>query len=378
MTVLKKWIASLCVTIGFLLMLTPLAMMLTGTVIGEDSFNENRELSQWPVTGDLTKRIRGIEDYLNDHLGLREQMINAVLHMDLLLGESGSDMAIIGRDGWLYYDEGESILDIARKLKVDEADLEMVAEAQRQIFEMVTEAGSHYYILMAPDKHTIYPQHLPLKCVVGRGSTQLDQIYDHLRTNTSVPYIDLRPGLIIASEKEPVYYKTDTHWNTYGAYAAYQLLMDEIENKHPGLHRLTDEDIERLPESRFAGDISGMAGARDVYFDLVSDVKIKNPASQRSEELDRDGMIAYVNPSLPSTPSMLLLHDSFGPALIPYLRESVSLLYTCDQDYFTSEMITGDVPDIVIIERVERNALWLGNGVEETEEWYEEEYWEDE
>jgi hypothetical protein len=66
---------------------------------------------------------------------------------------------------------------------------------------------------------------------------------------------------------------------------------------------------------------------------------------------------------------VLLLHDSFGPELIPFLKESVHRLTVGSNENFSLSAI-GDPAqyDIILAEYVERNALWLTGGLTEESE----------
>ena len=342
----------------------------------EESLEENRSMTEWSFSGDLKKRIETLENYLDDHLAFRETAISAVLRANLALGESPDNMVLAGFDEWLYYVEGEE--DFRRGSGLEEETVRELYDAQQEAADTFAAAGIDYRILVAPDKHTVYPQYLPLSNRMGSGVSALDQMMAAPGPDYTVRFVDVRPALIAAAEKgEQQYYKTDTHWNPNGAYTAYQVLMDALMPEHPTLRRLTESDIRRT-ETATSGDLAGMIGQSGIRTDRLKVVRVANPASREDPERSDTFLTAYVNESIPDAPRMLLIHDSFGPALVPFLRESVSELYLMSNESPTFDAI-GDLSrfDIVVMEVVERNRSWLWGGIistdgEEPEEYYEE------
>ena len=150
------WGATLVVF--FLIILFPLwgHLLPQGGGAGPD---EKRDLTPWPTEGSLNKRIRLISNFIDDRLAFRKEIIAAVLRADLALGESPHNQVMIGSDGWLYYDEsGYSRSDIRRVDRLDRETLDSIAEAQDRTAKMFADAQADYPILVAPDKHTIYPE----------------------------------------------------------------------------------------------------------------------------------------------------------------------------------------------------------------------------
>ena len=338
---------------------------------GETSLNEKRDLTPWPAAGSLNTRIKLISNFIDDRLAFREPIIAGVLRMDLALGESPHNQVMIGQDGWLYYDEGGySKSDILRIDRLDQETLGQIAEAQQATEDIFTAAQTDYRILVAPDKHTIYPDYLPLNCRQGEGPSALDEIYQTLGEKTTVKWVDVRPALQAKAGETDLYYRTDTHWNSSGAWVAYQALMDALLPEHPEMRKLTEEDVTRS-EATFSGDLAIMIGMENEWIGVFTQVSVKKSAAREDPE---SGLTTWFNDELPEGPHMLLLYDSFGPELIPFLRESVGALTLVSNEQFYRSVI-GDPEqyDIVIMEVVERNATWLGSGLEAGSEEDEEE-----
>jgi len=53
--------------------------------------------------------------------------------------------------------------------------------------------------------------------------------------HSTVEVLDLRPVLRKAGEREPVFYKIDTHWNLMGGFIAYEAVLSKLSGQIPGL-----------------------------------------------------------------------------------------------------------------------------------------------
>ena len=345
-----------------------------------DSLDENRNLTEWDQTGSLRDRIENAEAYLNDHLAFRESAISLALRADLDLGESPVSMVLSGFDGWLFYLEGEE--DFRRGSGLDSDTVRELYNVQQKNTDVFRAAGADYRILVAPDKHSVYPGYLPISKRLGSGPWELDQMMASPGPEYSVRFLDVRSPLLDAAQaKDLQYYKTDSHWNAAGAWTAYQAMMDQLSGEHPSLHRLTEADVVRSTVTT-SGDLAAMIGQRNLRVDFCENIAVREFRSREAPDMGGSVMDVFVNDSLPDAPKMLLIKDSFGPALIPFLRESVSELYVMSNEA-PSFAVMGDLSrfDIVVMEVVERNRYWLWSGFdaggEYDEEGYEEDYGEE-
>ena len=102
------------------------------------------------------------------------------------------------------------------------------------------ERGIGYVFVLAPTKAQVYPENLPNRILNVKNrlnrSTRYDQLISYLQENCAVPIVDLRSALRAAKKGPPdlpLYYRTDFHWNYYGAFIAYQAIIDSMMNAYP-------------------------------------------------------------------------------------------------------------------------------------------------
>ena len=226
---------------GLLLLLPEIAQLLG---FGAGS-GENRTLAPFPNLNQM-KEIKDLprqaDAYVNDRFGLRSQLVHFNSMLRYHLGVSSSKDVVIGKDGWLFY-AAEKILEqhVGADLFKPE-ELENWVRRMEANRDWLANRGIAFFILVAPDKNTIYPDKLPDYPRPPGATTRFDQLAERMRAST-LEFIDPRAALIEAREKGlKVYFEGDTHWTQRGAFIAYSLLMKRIHHRFPEAKQKTVED----------------------------------------------------------------------------------------------------------------------------------------
>lgn len=356
---MKKTGTVLFLALAMLMILFPTLGHLLPQPGSSEDLNENRALAKWPEKAkDIKAFVQGVESWFNDHLAFRDQLIETNLRMDLALGESPTSTVILGTNGWLFFNEFDEDKDLRGEIVLDEADREALVTAQSAMQAYLKDRGASYYVVIAPNKQTIYPEYLPLSSQPGNKPTRMDQVLRILGEDTSVPCVDVRPALLAAKGGPDLYYRYDSHWNESGSYHAFLALAERLKKDYPNLYIPSPEEITTEPGT-FQGDLASMIGMGGKYVDHTLWYQFPNSHVYESDELSNEMLNAYVNPDHPEAPKILFLHDSFGPALTTFLVQSCSELYETILDVYPVESLLECEPDIVIFERVERNCLAL-------------------
>ena len=205
---------------------------------------ENRYLAPFPkVSGqrDLKLLPRMMEDYVNDRFGLRSQMVHVNSLMRYKLGVSSTRDIVIGRDQWLFYTADKIMEQHTGADIFTPTELEHWVRAMEADRDWLAARNVAFYILMAPEKNTIYPEKLP---DYPRGPvTRIDQLAERLR-HSNLKFIDTREQLFRAKAAgETIYFAGDTHWTERGAFVAYRMLIDEVRKSFPSVAPLTASDF---------------------------------------------------------------------------------------------------------------------------------------
>jgi hypothetical protein len=299
------------------------------------------------------------ERFLVDRFGFRHELIGLNNRVTLFgLGVSPVDDLVLGKHGWVFYDENDSIAAGRGLRPLTGAELEAwrcVLEARR---DWLAARGVAYVFVVAPDKHTIYADYLPdhLAPVVPR--TRLDQLLAHMAAHSSVTVLDLRPALAAARRAHPVvYYPHGTHWNDLGAWAAYRAVMEHVHRLLPDVAPAWREDPPLVPAAR-----AKESWDRRLHIDgrLTSPewtIRDPEPAWRLVHETTTPPRQRVTEIPGSPTPRVVLFHDSFAVQWRRWMSHHVGHVAYRWQDELERAFVAHERPALVVQELVERH-LW--------------------
>ncbi len=369
-------VSDMVLALGFVTALALPGVLLLLQVPEEEAGGENRILAQMPVCepGRIFTFSSDFERFFGDRFGLRRVLIrlNNRFEMHILRISPLGEKVMVGKNRWLFYSYREVLSDIACTRPLSADDLEQLRLSLEAVRDSLLKKGARFYVLIAPNKHSIYPEHLPPRARRVGDFSRLDQLESHLRRHSDLVLIDVRETFMEAKQQgqTPLYHRTDTHWNDYGAFLAQDRLMAAIRYDFPQIDPLHLENFtfERVREP--GGDLAEVLALADELDEEVVHLVPKQASLSREAPLeDRPGYTRH--PQFPplvcehdaeGLPRALILRDSFGNALIPYLSEYFSRSVFVWSPFLTPEIIAGEKPDLVILELVERNLEELLDG----------------
>lgn len=306
--------------------------------------------------------------YYKENFGWRNVLFHQYSHFKFsVLGISPlPDKVVIGKNGWFFPGNSvDRILDQHRGLTTISTDtLASITRRLSQFQHQFEAMGIKFYVLIAPDSYSIYPENLPDHLSIIPHVSNFDYLKTYVSQHSTVRIIDVRPAFIAAKAGHRLYFKTDTHWNDYGALVASQTLVNSIRQDFPKLPVASSSDFTARTAKGNEGDLVMMLSLNDDVIDSNS-YQIK-PTRFITHNTQTVNDIHHTIPShrFVSTskqlPKLLLIGDSFSVALnysLPnYFRESYLVRdHTCDM-----ALVKREQPDIVVFEIVERNLGKLG------------------
>lgn len=234
--------------------------------IEENAKFERRTFHKRPKLAFTLDSINGFpeqfERYFRDHFGLRRAFVQ--LHDQLLyrgFGMSPRRLYLPGRDGWFFRGYGnmrvqkdvdtsfDAVSDFMGQIPFTAKELKEWKRVLENRKKKVEAHGGKYIFAIAPTKADIYPEYLPESIRTRKGKTRAEQLNAYLKRYTNVHVVDLFKALRQAKTVQPapyLYYKTDFHWNYYGAYWAYHALIKQAARLFPdlGVQSTTLEDFD--------------------------------------------------------------------------------------------------------------------------------------
>lgn len=335
------------------------------------SANENRSLATLPslsLTKDgINKFPKLVEEYYSDRFGLRDWFVKCYNLVKYNLGDSPSDDVTLGKDGWLFlgsikngYSNYSDPIGDARNINLfSDDELKKFAKYMTSINAWLSDRGIIFVFVIAPDKHTIYFEKLPVYISKVNKYSATDQVIDYLHRHTNVPVVDLRAKLIESKNKYQLYYKTDTHWNHSGANIAQYEIMREIKRFFP--KSIKPQLFELKNGYSEDGDLArliGVSGFKE-YNPLPIFKNTCQPSKYPKNATYRE---PYSYSCKGQQINVLVYRDSFFEALIPYFaRKFRHSTYVWEKPTLSSlkKYVDSEHPDIVIEEWAERDFPYV-------------------
>jgi hypothetical protein len=276
----------------------------------------------------------------------------------LAIGDRVFPNVLVGEDGWLIFTAEGSMDDYQNSFDYSDEKIADITKKLAELQSRLAARNATLLVLIVPNKTTVYPDKMPVEIEKFSTDSRLDRLTNHLEKNLPGVLLDLRPILSEGRAVREVYYKTDTHWNDYGIFLAYQAILGELATSRP---RLTPYPLElfAFDDSDLAlwdlAENTGSVTLREPH--LKIEPRFQNPAGYRELQAgQRRVFMAWTgNPSLPR---LLMYHDSFGPRLFGLLgmhfEQAVSVPHYSGRPVWSINWIDQYSPDVVIIEFAER------------------------
>jgi hypothetical protein len=303
----------------------------------EFSENENRYLAAFPkytfesmVNG---KFMNKVEDYVNDQFLVRDFWVSAQSGLEYLIGKRENNGVYIGSG----------------------ALIGKIGEPNRDFISMNIEGVEHFALktdmpvslIIVPSAAEIQSRKLPAFAKEWDQKAEIDRIYASVKSAKCISVYDI----LSAHADEYIFYRTDHHWTTYGAYLAY--------TAYCSANGISPADYcAETVSSSFDGTLYSKSGVRFIKSDTLEaflngfathcDVFNGKETVSRSgvyfpEYLDKKDKYAYfLGQNQPvvtiygeneNGPRLLMFKDSYAHCMAPMLLENYSLVTLVDLRY---------------------------------------------
>lgn len=332
------------------------------------SSKENRYLQGLPkikkediISGKFGQKF---EKYSTDQFILRNGWISLKTISDLAMLKKDNTRVYFGKEDYLFdLDEKIDNLQFDKNITSINTFLDKIGNNNEDI---------NIYALLVPTKSQVLEDKLPTYAPKVDEKEIINQLSNSLRDNINII------GLMdVFDEKndEYIYYKTDHHWTSKGAFYAYKYFMES-----KGETSLLEDDfkIEEISNDflgtsyRKANYYRGRPDRMDIYTpkkDIDYDITIngidKSHKLYEESHLDKTDKYSYylggdkpimeINTSVKNDKTILIVKDSFANSFIPFLTNHYEKLIVIDPRYFN-----GSIGDLVEVEEVEE-VLFLFN-----------------
>ena len=341
----------LFIVLILLICMIPSVGMFSG---GEAEAGGNEVLTPPPSLRDRdgrwnTSYLTDLTNYWEDHYFFRQQFVTAWSALNQkLLGTSIADSVVLGRNGWLYFSD---TLDNYTGFKtLSQREIFSAAHNLALIAEYCQNQGARFLFVPAPNKNSVYPQNMPDLPVFSQRAGNMDALHEALEEE-GVPSLRLCDAIEAADEV--LYFAQDSHWNSKGAALAADCINDAL--LRPAGRRYYEGDF--TPVADHCGDLYAMLYPAGKW--LETDYKYAGELCFSYDTPIRSAKDMTITTTGQGTGSLLMLRDSFGEKLYPYLADSFSSALFSRSTAYRLNLIEERQADYVVIELVERNIDYL-------------------
>lgn len=308
-------------------------------VMPKESFSENekRELSKLPdfsVSSVLNGKFESaFETYLNDHFPFREHFVEADAKYMLAIGRNGSNGIYKGEDGYLF-------------AKPAANDVDAITENIDALKNFAKNTKIMSTMILMPSSGYIMSDTLPKNHEEYFDGEIMDNI--HKSVESDIRWVDIISKFTAAKDSGQIYFKTDHHYTTYGAYLAYEAFCEEH-----GLTPFKDYTIETY--DGFYGTSYSKAAIWNMNSESFEVWRYPSNATveidgqvynslwfeEHLEKLDKYPVFLngnqpferITNPDVEGG-NILILKDSYAHALIPFLAQHYNRIDVVDLRYY--------------------------------------------
>lgn len=302
---------------------------------------EKRELQTRPEIS-ITKVLDGrfqkkYESYLRDQLPGRDHWVSFQTDMELFMGKNEIHNVYIGKNHYLleHYTEKEF-------------DPQQISKNLQALEKFVgkTKQNADVHVMMVPTKSWVLREKLPAFAPHYKEQKFYDALQQKLEKEDVL--ISVEP-VLDAHKEEEIYYRTDHHWTTLGAWYAYEQYTKAVGGD---LQRAQGKKKFRCISKDFYGttyakinyarqadkiEIYEPADKLRVVYNMgekktktLYDFSFLKTADQYSVFTGGNQAVLEITGGIKNGKTLLLIKDSFANSILPFLAEDYEKLVVVD------------------------------------------------
>ncbi len=302
---------------------------------------EKRELQTRPEIS-ITKVLDGrfqkkYESYLRDQFPGRDHWVSFQTDMELFMGKNEIHNVYIGKNHYLLEHYTEKEFDPQQISKNLQALEKFVGKSKQ---------NADVHVMMVPTKSWILREKLPAFAPHYKEQKFYDALQQKLEKEDVL--ISVEP-VLDAHKEEEIYYRTDHHWTTLGAWYAYEQYTKAVGGD---LQRAQGKKKFRCISKDFYGttyakinyarqadkiEIYEPADKLRVVYNMgekktktLYDVSFLKTADQYSVFTGGNQAVLEITGGIKNGKTLLLIKDSFANSILPFLAEDYEKLVVVD------------------------------------------------
>ena len=311
------------------------------------SEEENRMLATIPrfsfesfVNGDY---LNGVNDYINDHFAFRNfyLKLNSWWEIDVM-GKKENNGVYIGKDGYLF-----------EKFEYKDNEKENAntnAEIISDFANKMKEQNVPTYFVLTPNSIYINNDKLPNNVEVPNQEEIIKQIYGETENTNNINVIE---SLKKENKDKQLYFKTDHHINSDGAYVIYReyckaanIAIKEIDsfnrvtvsNDFLGTFDSKTQLLNQQPDELFVYKNENNTNVKEAIYDKQTTNSIFNEEYLKGKDkysyfLNGNNSRAIIKTNVNNDKKLLVIKDSYAHIMSQFLCQDYSEVHFLDPRY---------------------------------------------
>lgn len=308
------------------------------------SENENRVLTGFPSASwdniESGKFMKDFEGFFADHFILRDEWIAAKTKTELLMGKKEVNGVFVLKDRLIQ--------------KVEDYDRTLVAKNVNAINQFAKRVGIPCAMMLVPTACEIQKDQLDSNAPVLNQKMLIESVYSRMDGQLST--IDAYSPLY-SSKDEYIYYKTDHHWTSLGAYLGYSAASKALGYQSVPLNSFDIQhashdfygtlyskviydqtgpdtvDYYSYPKGTSVSKVVVDNGREKKEYDSMYFREYLDQKDKYSSFLGSNQPFVTVRSNAPGGKKLLVIKDSYAHSLVPFLTQHYSEITMVDMRY---------------------------------------------
>lgn len=320
------------------------------------------------LNGDFTQEF---EDYTADQILGKDLFVKTNVLLNRVVGISEINQVFIGKDGYLiqdYQQPGDQLtknLEYIRQFAQENPDVEMT-------------------MLLVPNASEVYPEKLPTLAQTASQQEVTEQIRSTLKDSMTV--VDAF-DVLYNHKDEYIYYKSDHHWTTLGAYYAYEELCRELQLESVKYDAYRQTILEPFYGSLYSKApvfcqeadrvtlLTNPSGTYEVNYiaenreaDSMYDMEYAQRKDKYAVFFGGNYPLVQIKSHATNGEKVLIIKDSYANSIVPLMADQYQEVHMMDLRYYHEDVNkyiqNNGIDRVIFIHNVDfistdNNFLWL-------------------
>lgn len=307
------------------------------------SENENRYLAKLPALS-LKTVLNGtytesLGDWFADHFPQRDFFVGLKSGVEIAAGKKSINQIYLAKDDYLI--EPYHLPQNTKR----------ITDTLIRFYAKIDTDKIHVNLMLVPTAVTIYRDKLPAYAPFRSQLETAYAIYDA----TGIPAIDCTEHLLGGASQGQLYYRTDHHWTTFGAYQGYVAYCDAKGLVPVALEAMIQQTVTEEFAGTLYSKINDYSHTKDsitiytnpediltvTYLDTgevtgsLYNLDYLKEKDKYSLFLDNiHPLIEIENAAAASQEELMLIKDSYANSIVPFLAHHYKKIYVFDTRYY--------------------------------------------